>query len=186
MTDRRPGRRGVFSTKGAATTDIGTEARGMTNKDEWVVWNGSMGILDMVTIGRIEHGEAGRSAWLAAPYDVVGPFNLDRLETQGCIEFGACHVMSRRKWKEDQVELRQQARAKRRVWSMEFSDGSDDGEHRIVLNLPDDGDLTPSQINAAFRQLAKTSHPDAGGNDEIYIRLTEARDALLKTVAAAA
>jgi hypothetical protein len=156
----------------------------MDNKDGWVVWNGSMGILDRVTIGRIEHGEAGRSAWLAAPYDVVGPFSLDELETQGRIAFGACHVMSRRKWKEDQDELRSEARKKRRTWSMTFLDESDQSEHRIVLNLPGDGDLTASQINAAFRQLAKTSHPDAGGSNENYIRLTEARDALLKAAGA--
>ena len=166
--------------------DIGTEARGMGNLDEWVVWNGSMGILDMVTMGRIEHGEAGRSAWLAAPYDVVGPFSLDELETQGSIAFGACHVLSHRKWKEDQVELRMEARKKRRSWSMTFLDESGQNEHRIVLNLPDDGDLTASQINAAFRQLAKTSHPDAGGSNENYIRLTEARDALLKAAGATA
>jgi len=165
---------------------IGTEARGMDNFGEWVVWNGSMGILDMVTMGRIEHGEAGRSAWLAAPYDVVGPFSLDELETQGSIAFGACHVLSRRKWKEDQVELRREARKKRRSWSMAFLDGADESEHRIALNLPDDGDLTAPQINAAFRQLAKTSHPDAGGSNENYIRLTEARDALLKAAGAMA
>jgi hypothetical protein len=158
----------------------------MNNKDEWVVWNGSMGILDMVTIGRIEHSEAGRSAWLAAPYDVVGPFSLDELENLGRIAFGACHVMSRRKWKEDQVEMRSEARKKRRAWSMEFLDGAEENAHRETLNLPDDGDLTASQINAAFRQLAKTSHPDAGGSNENYIRLTEARDALLESVGATA
>src|SRR5664279_4463820 len=106
----------------------------MDNFDEWVVWNGSIGILDMVTMGRIEHGEAGRSAWLAAPYDVVGPFSLDKLETQGSIAFGACHVLSRRKWKEDQVELRMEARKKRQSWSMTFLDESGQNEHRIVLN----------------------------------------------------
>ena len=156
----------------------------MDNFGEWVVWNGSMGILDMVTIGRIEHGEAGRSAWLAAPFDVVGPFSLDELENLGCIAFGACHVMSRRKWKQDQVELRSEARKKRQSWSMTFLDESDQNEHRIVLNLPYDGALTASQINAAFRQLAKTSHPDAGGSNENYIRLTEARDALLTAAGA--
>ncbi len=158
----------------------------MINLDEWVVWNGSMGILDMVTIGRIEHGEAGRSAWLATPYDVVGPFSLDDLENLGRIAFGACHVLSRRKWKQDQVELRLEARKERRAWSMEFLDGADENRHRETLNLPDEGPLTASQINAAFRQLAKTSHPDAGGSDEIYIRLTEARDALLKAADATA
>jgi len=43
------------------------KARGMTDKKEWVVWNGSMGILDMATIGHIEDGEGGRSAFLAPP-----------------------------------------------------------------------------------------------------------------------
>ena len=32
------------------------EARGMTDKEEWFVWNGSIGILDSVTIGAVEHG----------------------------------------------------------------------------------------------------------------------------------
>ena len=154
------------------------------NNDEWVVWNGSIGILDTVTVGRIEHGEAGRNAWLAPPYEVVGPFSLDDLVGMGSIAFGACHVMSRRKWQEDQVELRSEARATRRAWSMEFLDDSDENEHRAILELPDGGALTPSQINAAFRELAKTSHPDGGGSDDIYIRLTAARDALLKTAGA--
>jgi hypothetical protein len=39
----------------------------MTDKDQWVVWNGSMGILDMATIGHIEDGEGGRRAFLAPP-----------------------------------------------------------------------------------------------------------------------
>jgi hypothetical protein len=132
----------------------------------------------MVTIGRIEHGEAGRSAWLAAPYDVVGPFSLDDLETLGRIAFGACHVMSRLKWQEDQVELRSEARKKRRA----FAARDDDGEHRELLKLPIEGDLTAQDINAAFRRLAKKTHPDAGGDHEAYISLTEARDTLLETV----
>ena len=69
---------------------------------------------------------------------------------------------------------------------MEFLDGADENRHRETLDLPGEGALTASQINAAFRQLAKTSHPDAGGSDEIYIRLTEARDALLKAADATA
>jgi len=74
------------------------KARGMTDKKEWVVWNGSMGILDMATIGHIEDGEGGRSAFLAPPYGVVGPFSLDELETRGRIAFGECLVMSRQRW----------------------------------------------------------------------------------------
>ena len=63
-----------------------------TDKKEWVVWNGSMGILVMAAIGRIEDGAGGRQAFLAPPYDVVGPFSLDELETRGRIAFGACLV----------------------------------------------------------------------------------------------
>ena len=91
------------------------KARGMTDKEEWVVWNGSLGILDSVTIGRIEDGEGGRFAFLSPPYGVVGPFSLDELETQGRIAFGACLVMSRRRWREDQVDLRLDGQKKRRA-----------------------------------------------------------------------
>ena len=45
------------------------KAPGMADKEEWFVWNGSMGILDSATIGVIEHGEGGRSAFIAPPYD---------------------------------------------------------------------------------------------------------------------
>ena len=142
------------------------KARGMTDKEEWFVWNGSMGILDMVTIGAIEDGEGGRSAFLAPPYDVVGPFSLDELETRGRIAFGACLVMSRQRWQEDQVELRREGREKRRAFLFQPDFDDDDREHREILNLPTEGALKPSDINAAFRRLAKTAHPDAGGSDE--------------------
>ena len=69
-----------------------------------------MGILDMATIGHVEDSEGGRSAFLAPPYDVVGPFSLDELETRGRIAFGECLVMSRQRWQEDQVDLRVEAR----------------------------------------------------------------------------
>ncbi|CCJ08051.1 J domain-containing protein [Methylocystis sp. SC2] len=151
----------------------------MTDKEEWVVWNGSMGILDMATIGDIQHDEHGRKASLAPPYGVVGPFDLDELETLGRIAFGECLVMSRERWREDQLTLRLAAREKRRTLLLR-TDIDDDHEHREVLRLPLEGRLNPSEINAAFRQLAKTAHPDAGGSDEQYRRIVEARDALMK------
>ncbi len=161
------------------------KARGMTEKEEWVVWNGSLGILDSVTIGRIEDGEGGRRAFLAPPYGVVGPFSLDELETLGRIAFGECLVMSRRRWREDQVDLRREARERRRAFLFQRNFDDDDQEHREVLNLPMEGALKPSEINAAFRRLAKTAHPDAGGSDEHYRRITDARDALLDQFASA-
>lgn len=155
----------------------------MAEEEEWVVWNGSLGILDQVTIGRIEDGGGGRSAYLASPYGVVGPFSLDELETQGRVAFGECLVMSRQRWREDQVALRLEAREKRRAFLFRptFDDGGQ--EHREVLKLPTDGALEPSEIKAAFRRLAKTAHPDAGGSDEHYRRIAEARDALLERFA---
>jgi hypothetical protein len=152
----------------------------MSDKHEWVVWNGSLGVLDLAATGRVEQDASGRNAWLAAPYDIVGPFSLDELENLGRIAFGACLVMSRRKWQEDQDELRIEALKKRRAFARRFSEPDDDSGHRALLELPLEGELTTTQINAAFRRLAKSAHPDAGGRHDDYCRLTEARDALLE------
>lgn len=151
----------------------------MAPDEEWVIWNGSMGILDMAAIGRIENVEGRRDAFLAPPYAIVGPFSLDALEAEGRIAFGECLIMSRRRWQEDQVELRVAAREKRRALLLRMS-GDDGLEHRETLELPLEGGLDPSQINAAFRKLAKTAHPDAGGSDAQYRRIAQARDALLE------
>jgi hypothetical protein len=154
-------------------------APGVTDKQEWVIWNGSLGVLDMVKIARIEDGESGRNAFLAAPYGIVGPFSLDELETEGRIAFGACLVMSRQRWQEDQVDLRREAQEMRRRQMFRL-DPEDERDYREVLNLPKKGALQAADINSAFRRLAKTAHPDAGGTNEQYHRITEARDALLK------
>ena len=152
----------------------------MSDKHEWVVWNGSLGVLDLAATGRVEQDASGRNAWLAAPYDIVGPFSLDELESLGRIAFGACLVMSRRKWQEDQDELRIEALRKRRAFISRFNESEDDSAHRALLELPPLGELTAARINAAFRRLAKSAHPDAGGNHDDYCRLTDARDALLE------
>lgn len=150
----------------------------MTGKEGWVVYNGSLGVADKVTIGLIEEGEGGRSACLAPPYDAVGPFSLDELETQGRVAFGACIVLSLQKWAELQDELRAEALKKRRA--LMLRDAYDGQEHREILKLPMEGELLPSEINAAFRRLAKKAHPDAGGSNEDYRRIAEARDALIE------
>jgi hypothetical protein len=157
----------------------------MTLNEQVVVWNGSMGILDMATIGRIEDSAGARFAYLAPPYEVVGPFSLDELETQGRIAFAACLVMSRQKWQEDQIELRIEARERRRALFAQFEGVTDQREHRAALDLPKDGPLKTSEINSAFRKFAKSAHPDVGGSDEDYHRIVEARDALLEIFASA-
>lgn len=166
---------------------------GMIGGDEWVIWNGSMGILDMVRIARIEEDENGRWGFLAAPYGAVGPFSLEALERQGRIAFGECLVMSRRRWQADQVELRIEARERRRAYYARFGFGvegegrgeEDDREERAILELPLEGALTAGEIRAAFRRLAKSAHPDAGGSAKRYLLVTEARDALLERSARA-
>ncbi|NPU69850.1 MULTISPECIES: J domain-containing protein [Bradyrhizobium] len=151
----------------------------MTSAGGWVIWNGSMGIVDEVRLGRIVDGATGRLASLAPPYDVVGPFSLDELETQGRITFGACLVMSQQRWRQDQDALRIAARAARRALLDQFARGEDDEAFRAVLELPLQGRLTASDIKTAFRRLAKSAHPDAGGSSELYRRISEAREALL-------
>lgn len=153
----------------------------MAIAEEWVIWNGSMGVVDTVRLGIVEDG-AGRQAYLAAPYDVVGPFSLDELEGEGRIAFGECLVMSVERWQRDQVALRVEAREKRRAWYARFEDDDEDDDHeeaRGVLGLRQDGKLSLTEINAAFRRLAKTAHPDAGGSSDAYRRISEARDLLL-------
>jgi hypothetical protein len=166
---------------------------------QWIIWNSSLGIRDFVTVGRVEVGSNGTKAWLEEPYDMVGPFSLDELETDGRISFAACTVMSRRRWQDDQAALRREsfekrrkarerlfeelARANRRKRRhpgplQQFSEQ----EHRELLCLPTDGALEPSQIKAAYRRLAKSAHPDVGGSHEQFVRITEARNALLELI----
>jgi hypothetical protein len=150
----------------------------MATQEEWVVWNGSLGMLDTVAIAKIVEGATGRTAFLAPPYDVVGPFDFDELEAEGCTAYGACLVMSRERWRVEQERLRREAWEKRRALMMQAEFG-DDEEFREILGLPLEGSLEPSEINAAFRRQAKTAHPDTGGSSEAYRRISDARDALL-------
>jgi hypothetical protein len=167
------------------------------DKEQWVVWNGLSGILAMATMGQVEVGAGGRTAWLDRPFDMVGPFNLDELETRGWITFAACIVMSRQRWQDDQVALRREAYEKRRAARArmdeehaQFNEGRarsrthrrplDDRPHRETLKLPIDGKLEPAQIKTAYRRLAQKAHPDVGGSHEQFLRITEARNALLE------
>jgi len=164
--------------------------------EQWVIWNGASGMLAMATIGQVEAGEGGRRAWMARPFDMLGPFSLDELEAQGRIAFAACIVMSRQRWQDDQVALRREAHEKRRAAQARlnedharFNEGRrrgrthrqqvDERQHREALNLPADGKLEPSQIKAAFRRLAQKVHPDVGGSHEQFLRIAQARNALL-------
>lgn len=169
------------------------------DEEEWVIWNGEHGLVTTVTIERIEVNAGGRMAWLDEPFDMVGPFCLDELETQGCIHFAVCMVMSRQRWQQDQVALRRESlelrRAAQQRMNEEFTRYSrnhagqqpkhkpfDEKQYRETLNLPIDEKLEPRKINAAFRRLAQKMHPDAGGSKEQFVRITQARNALLESV----
>lgn len=166
------------------------------DEEEWVIWNGGLGLVTTVAIERIEVGASGRNAWLDEPFDMVGPFSFDELKKHGRIAFAACIVMSRQRWQEDQVELRRESLKLRRATEQQINEKFerlygghgrqqvnrkpvDERQHRQTLNLPIDGTLESSAIKAAFRRLAQKAHPDAGVQNEQFIRITEARNALL-------
>ena len=168
-------------------------------EEEWVIWNGAHGLVTTVMIGRVEVGTGRRNAWLDEPFDMVGPFSLDELETHGRISFAACIVMSRQRWQDDQVELRKESLKIRRATEQRINEKFErlyggygrhqinrkpvaERQHRETLKLPIDGKLESSQIKAAFRRLAQKAHPDAGGSNEQFIRITEARNALLEYI----
>lgn len=166
--------------------------------EQWVIWNGLSGILAMAVIGRVEATPSGgMSAWMAPPFEMLGPFNVDELVAHGRITFAACMVMSRQRWQDDQFELRQQAFQKRRAAQerlhaeqARFNQSRrrrgahgqpfDERQHRETLKLPTDGALEPHQIKKAYRRLAQKAHPDVGGSHEQFLRITEARNALLE------
>lgn len=167
--------------------------------EEWVIWNGGLGLVTTATLGRVEVGSSGRKAWLDEPFDMVGPFKLDELETHGRISFAACIVMSRQRWQEDQAALKRESMNLRRAaherMNEEFAHFSsrqsrhhgkrqplDEREHREVLNLPANGKLERRQVNAAYRRLAQKAHPDVGGSHEQFVRITKARTVLLETI----
>ncbi|AEG02910.1 DnaJ domain-containing protein [Methylomonas methanica] len=166
------------------------------HEEEWVIWNGALGLVTTVTVARVEVDTLGSKAWLDEPFDMVGPFSLDELQTQGRIAFAACIVMSRQRWQDDQVELRRESLNIRRAEAQRINEQFerlhggrnrhqvsrkpvDERQHRQALNLPIEGMLQSSEIKAAFRRLAQKAHPDAGGSNEQFIRITEARNALL-------
>ncbi|WP_027853176.1 J domain-containing protein [Marinobacterium litorale] len=167
-----------------------------TDEEYWVIWNGEMGAVDTVTIGCVETTDSGRNAWLDEPYDMVGPISLDELEHSGRIHFAACMVMSRQRWQADQVVLRQesiklrreaQRRAaeafarfnERRMAQPSPFEQYSERKHRELLKLPVEGHLKAKEIKTAYRRLAQKAHPDTGGTQEQFVRITEARDALL-------
>jgi len=57
---------------------------------------------------------------------------------------------------------------------------SPDEQNRRVRGLPLGGRLYGPEIQQAYKRAAKTVHPDAGGSERAFQKLSAARDALLK------
>jgi hypothetical protein len=54
--------------------------------------------------------------------------------------------------------------------------------HRRALGLPLDKQLDRTVLDKAFKQAAKTKHPDGGGDEQSFRALCAARDALLEEI----
>ena len=52
--------------------------------------------------------------------------------------------------------------------------------HRQLLGLPLGCRLSEADIHRAYKRVAKLAHPDAGGNVEAFLKLSAARDALMR------
>jgi hypothetical protein len=52
--------------------------------------------------------------------------------------------------------------------------------YRQLLGLPLGGRLSRAEIHRAYKRVAKSAHPDAGGNVEAFLKLSAAHDALMK------
>lgn len=165
-------------------------------EEQWVIWNSAYGIVDTVVLGRVERAQNTANAWLSEPYDMVGPFSLNELEENGQINYAACTIMSRQRWKKDQVKLRQESLKKRREAQRLFEEHVRENSYKRVrsghfmtlsekqcrelLNLPVSGVIKSSQIKTAYRKIVKKTHPDVGGSQETFVQITEARDVLLE------
>lgn len=159
--------------------------------EEFIIWNPALGVRDFVTIGEIKNSEETIVAWLEDPYDMVGPFSLEELQSDGKISFEACFVMSRKRWERDQIFLRQESFEKQRkaqedhnkeIRRFNQQKQNNEQKYRELLCLPLQGSLEVSQIKNAFRRMCKTAHPDVGGSEAEFIEITIARDVLLENL----
>ena len=166
--------------------------------EEFIIWNGSYGVRDFVTISHTKNDTNKNTiyAWLDEPYEMVGPFNLDELYQNGQITFAACTVMTKTRWVKDKYFLYDESMIQQRKAQEKFNEQihqhnkkrrqyhnnleqDSEKKHRELLCLPINGVLEISQIKIAYRKIVKKVHPDVGGNAELFIQITHARDALL-------
>lgn len=160
-------------------------------EEEFVIFNPTLGVHDLVYLGEISTENDKTTAYLDEPYEMVGPFCLDQLLSKGQISFAECIVISTQKWKNERVSLLKKASEKQQKLQEEhlkeirrFNQEKQNNEqkYRELLCLPLQGSLEVSQIKNAFRRMCKTAHPDVGGSEAEFIEITIARDVLLENL----
>lgn len=156
---------------------------------QWVIYNSSLGVHDLVTIERIVSQDGSQLAWLDEPYEMVGPFHIDTLLEDGIIPYEACFIISLEYWRTHQKELMRESLLQRTKMEEEMfkelrnsKRKNKELEYRELLELPTHGALNTAQIKAAFRKLAKKNHPDVGGEHEMFVRMRFAYDSLLESL----
>lgn len=165
-------------------------------EDEFIIWNSSFGVRDFVTIGEIKKEDNIIKIWLDDPYDMVSPLNLEELLLKGKLSFEACIVMTKEYWQSQQHQLKKESYHKQQKIHKEFQEDikqhnkkqehfnsnqnkKSEKKYRELLCLPVNGKLEISQIKTAYRKVAKTTHPDVGGDHEKFVLITEAKEILL-------
>jgi curved DNA-binding protein CbpA len=183
-------------TDGCFFKNLGKIKRILAKEEEFIIYNISFNIHDYVSIGQIEINSNEIYIWLEEPYEMVGPFSLNELETNGQINFAACFVMSKQKYKQDKIFLREESFKKQQKAQEQFAEDvkefnkikahqtqqHSEREHRELLCLPVVGTLEASQIKTAYRLIIKEVHPDIGGSHDMFIKVTKARDTLLHNI----
>ena len=166
--------------------------------EDFIIWNSSYGVRDIVYIGELETTINTTKAWLEEPYEMVGPFCLEELCSVGKISFAACIVMTKQKWEKEKNFLYKESLQKQHQAQIDFNEEirkynqkranyhnnieqNSEIEHRQLLSLPTTGVLKVSEIKIAYRKIVKKAHPDVGGSHELFIKITDARDSLLET-----
>jgi len=157
-------------------------------EQQYIIYNSALGIRDFVMIDRVENNSEGNHAWLEEPYDMVGPFSIDELQTHGKIKFAQCIVMSRKYWQNNQQSLKADSLKRqnkireemfKRLKRKNRSNYKNEKRYREILSLPLDCVLNASQIKKAFKKVSKKVHPDIGGSHDDFVNLNMARDKLL-------
>jgi DnaJ-class molecular chaperone len=158
-------------------------------EEEYILWNPSLGIHIFVTIDQTKQSDDNTTVWLDEPYDMVGPLKFSELQEQGSIHFAECYIISKQKWKDDyatfmQEGLRKQNQTRQRhsqdIQDYNHRKDQDQQKYRELLNLPKKGELSINQIKRAFWVVSKEVHPDLGGSDEEFIKITEAKEYLIE------